>query len=296
MGGARPKILTTNTHVPNTSKMIYDSPFRIWSPETSAEFDNGPCAGRSCYMTAHTHMEDGLFFWECACGSWVIPRQRKISHELKHSADECGGYCAEHCLLTASALELRDAMDNGVPWGDIMLADEAAMLARLTPAQMATREAEAAAYEAAGERELQDFRVGKKAEKWGKLKCRVPRPCKYITLFMKRECAGCGAKVPEGQTQCSAKKGYRVCGEKLSGCWMHEQGKCCLYIHPDEPQWAAALSGDLCFDRQQQCFHLRGEHVEVAAPKPKNRFVEAATGAKKPTIQKKPRGEDRSAW
>lgn len=278
--------------------MSFNSSFRIWSPETSAEFDNGPCAGRSCYMTAETRMEDGLFFWECCCGSWVIPRQRKISHELKHSAEECGGYCAEHCLLTASALELRDAMDNGVPWGDIMLADEAAMLARLTPAEMAAREAEAAAYEAAGERDLQGFRVMKKADRWcakgGQMKFRVPRPCKYITLFMKRECAGCGAKVPEGQTQCSAKKGYRVCGEKLSGCWAHEQSHNCIYIHPDEPQWASALSGDLCYDRTAQCFHLRGEHVAApkAAPAP-NRFGALGGGG---GPRRNGGRDERSAW
>ena len=39
--------------------------------------------------------------------------------------------------------------------------------------------------------------------------------------------------------------GVRLCGEKLAGCWNHDQHRSCIYVHPDEPQWAAACAGTL---------------------------------------------------
>jgi len=81
----------------------------------------------------------------------------------------------------------------------------------------------------------------------------VPRPCKYQSLFLARTCAGCSAQVPEGQTHCQADKGYgRICGEKLAGCWAHEKNHTCIYVHPDEPWWSDALSGNLCYDRPKE--------------------------------------------
>jgi hypothetical protein len=66
-------------------------------------------------------------------------------------------------------------------------------------------------------------------------------------------------------------KGHRVCDRDFAGCWNHEQTRTCIYVHPDEPQWADACSGALCYDRQAQAFHLRG-----AAPPQTNRFVAVA--------------------
>jgi len=93
------------------------------------------------------------------------------------------------------------------------------------------------------------------------MKFRVPRPCKYATLYEQRICSDCGAKVPEGATVCKAMKGHRVCDQEFAGCWNHEQTQTCIYIHPDEPQWKDACSGALCYDRQASCFHLRGQEL-----------------------------------
>jgi hypothetical protein len=66
-------------------------------------------------------------------------------------------------------------------------------------------------------------------------------------------------------------KGHRVCDQEFAGCWNHEQTHTCIYVHPDEPQWADACSGALCYDRQAPVFPLRG-----AEPAQANRFTVAA--------------------
>ena len=121
-------------------------------------------------------------------------------------------------------------------------------------------------------------KVARKEEKWtnkGSMKFRVPRPCRYASLFEQRVCANCSAKLPAGSDTCSATivmveeqerrhdgrmagtgkmvarlaaagaASSRLCGEKLAGCWNHEQHHTCIYVHPDEPQWAAACAGTL---------------------------------------------------
>lgn len=165
-------------------------------------------------------------------------------------------------------------------WGDEMYDAHLAMLRAETPEQRAARlQAEAAADEKS-HNGLIKFSVGLKESKWckdGQMKFRVPKPCKYASLFAQRICAGptCGKKVPEGQTKCS-------CGEALAGCWNHEKTHTCIYVHPDEPQWEDACSGALCFDRQQQVFHLRSE--PLAAP---NRLLAFAQQAKEEPKQRR---------
>jgi hypothetical protein len=158
-------------------------------------------------------------------------------------------------------------------WGDMAWEDEQASRAAETPQQTAARLARDAEAERKNQKEFVGFLVSKKEDKWtkgGQMKFRVPRPCKYASLFAERICAGCNAAVPLGQTHCGAKKGYTVCGQELAGCWNHEQTKTCIYIHPDEPQWKDACSGQLCYDRQASCFHLKGQE-----PAQVNRFAAA---------------------
>ena len=167
-------------------------------------------------------------------------------------------------------------------WGDEMCDAHLAMLRAETPQQRAARLLADAAADEKSHNGLIKFSVGRKEDKWckgGEMKFRVPKPCKYASLFAQRICAGptCGKKVPEGQTKCS-------CGEALAGCWNHEKTHTCIYVHPDEPQWEAACSGALCFDRQQQIFHLRTEPLAAA-----NRFLAVARDAKEEPKERRER-------
>ena len=170
-------------------------------------------------------------------------------------------------------------------WGDEMYDAHMEMLRSETPQQRAARLQAEAAADVKSHNGLVTFSVKRKEEKWcsksGEMKFRVPKPCKYASLFAQRICAkpGCEKKVPEGQTKCS-------CGEILAGCWNHEKTHTCIYVHPDEPQWEAACSGALCFDRQQQIFHLRTEPLAAV-----NRFLAVAKNAKEePKERRRPSG------
>ena len=179
-----------------------------------------------------------------------------------HTGRECLGNCDEHPLVVGDVgcmLILENAGFQGVFWR--VAADDEEEVERLESADArAAREAKerderVAAAEAAN--------VARKAERWG-MKFRVPKPCKYASFFVKRACVACQEAgihsiVPEGQADCRAvipahtRKNHmgdtyqvaaRVCGAPLSGCHNHETHTC-IYVHPDEPQWADACSGRL---------------------------------------------------
>lgn len=170
-------------------------------------------------------------------------------------------------------------------WGDQMYDAWILMLKNETPQARATRLAGDAAQEVKSHNGVVSFSVHKKEDKWcknGQMKFRVPTPCKYAALFEQRICAGtigkaCGKHVPEGQEKCS-------CGEILAGCWSHAKKGNCIYVHPDEEQWSAACSGELCFDRQQFVFHLRTAPLAAA-----NRFVQLARNEKEAPAARKSR-------
>jgi hypothetical protein len=174
-----------------------------------------------------------------------------------HSVWECVGNCKIHTLVSGEAGSiwiLMNAGFNGV-WGRIDAEEAEARFAVETPAQKEARLAELARQDAAWREAIEASKIDAKTEKWcaksGAMKFRVPKPCKYATLFEKRICAGCGAKVPEGSDVCTAHKpatlttAARVCGETLAGCWNHEKAHNCIFVHPDEKQWADACSGKL---------------------------------------------------
>jgi len=224
--------------------------------------------------------------WHCQCDQ--VPPQAAAGH----SVWECVGNCKIHTLVSGEAGSiwiLMNAGFNGI-WGRIDGEEEAERLAAETPEQKAARLAELARMDAVTKAEIEATKVHRKEEKWcakdGAMKFRVPRPCKYATLFEKRICAGCGTKLPAGSDVCAAIKPatattrQRVCGETLAGCWNHEQTRTCIYVHPDEKQWADACSGALCYDRQRQCFHLQGEGP-ASAPSAPSRFA-ALVGPPRP--------------
>ena len=208
--------------------------------------------------------------------------QNKIYDELSWTE---GGW------ESAAALRLRDANRFGAPvswWGNQMFDAEVQMLKNETPAERLRRFAKEDAQDLARYNGIVKFSLKKKEEKWtanGKMKFRVPTPCKYASLFAQRICAGsmgkeCGKKVPEGQTKCS-------CGQALAGCWSHEEKRSCIYVHPEEKQgeidlWPAAMSGDLCFDRKRELFHLRTSPLAA-----ENRFEQLARNAREEPAPKK---------
>ena len=260
---------------------IYDprinTTFKSWDPATGEEWDNGPCG--KCHPQGCLDDFNGYVVWQCRHGDWFVKQEdQEVSAEQPHHHTACPGHCAQHPLMDDEMLDIARRMRAGGPscttWGDIMYEEEQAMLAAETPAQKAARLEAQVEHERKNKEGIVKYLVHRKEEKWtkgGEMKFRVPRPCKYATLYAERTCSDCGAKVPEGQTVCKAMKGHRVCDQEFAGCWNHEQTRTCIYVHPDEPQWADACSGALCYDRQAQCFHLRG-----AEPAQVNRFQAAA--------------------
>ena len=249
--------------------------YHPWAPKSLKALEAGPCDG-GCSAAFALDECEGFTIWNCRHGSWIMPKERQTSYEEGHTASECAGFCREHPLINAYVLSGRERDDQGLSWGDQLEIDLRAARAAETPAQTAARLAAEAAHEEASHKGLVKFSVSRKDAKWtagGEMKFRVPRPCKYASLFLAHTCPTCNKVLPKDQEVCA--NGHLP--EKLGGCWNHEQKGTCIYVHPDEPQWAAACSGALCYDRQRQVFHLKSE-----APPAANRFEAAAKSARPP--------------
>jgi hypothetical protein len=159
---------------------------------------------------------------------------------------------------------LENAAGHSELWGRMTVDEDLEREEAETPEERAAREAkELAAAAAAAEAAA----IQKKAARWTDgeaMKFRVPKPCKYATLYAKRLCAECDREgirsvIPEGEDICHAliparqRKNHmgdtvtdeaRVCGAPFSGCHNHVT-RTCIYVHPDEPQWGDACSGRL---------------------------------------------------
>jgi len=279
--------------------MTYDprtnTTFKSWDPSSDAEYDAGAC-GKGCHPQACMDEYEGYTIWQCQHGDWFFAQEQpQICVTEKHSHMDCPGNCAQHPLMEGSTLEISQRMRSSGPstttWGEMMYEEEQAYLAAETAEERAARLRAEAEHERKNKEGVVKYLVHRKEEKWtkgGEMKFRVPRPCKYATLYAQRICSDCGAKVPEGETVCKAMKGHRVCDQEFAGCWNHEQTRTCIYVHPDEPQWADACSGALCYDRQAQCFHLRG-----AEPAQVNRFQAAARQEQRPHAGHQHSGQQR---
>jgi len=200
-------------------------------------------------------------------GTWVAPHPLKcicMSCKPEEKALAWETPLCDMALLkemkTAGAY-FRYLEDNGVSWGGLAELEINAQRAAETPKQRAARLAKEAEQDRNREIELVNFSINRKEDRWtknGTMTFRVPRPCKYADLFAKRICANCNSHVPEGQTRCVSMKGHLVCNQEFAGCWSHTQGTC-IYVHPDEPQWADACSGKLCYEREHCGCTSRGE-------------------------------------
>ena len=243
---------------------------RFWSPKSDLEFENGPCGGK-CSATLSMGnggdlLGDGQYSvpWECQHGYWLMAAERPVATSVV-----CSGLTDEQRLAAGQTLS----------WGDELYLEDLLAEAAMTPEQRAGIAAFWVERERLDAEAVIQIKVHRKEEKWtdrsGSMKFRVPRPCKYASLFAKRMCASCFTHIPKGCDVCPAQivkeegeetrhdgrkvgsgkmitrlakegdKNIRTCGEKLAGCWSHERKRDCIYVHPDEPQWAAACAGTL---------------------------------------------------
>jgi hypothetical protein len=259
--------------------------YNVWTPSSLADLELGACGrGKSCnaIQCLGTDENTGTFTtWVCAHGAWFIPNEQSVAGP-DHTAQACRGDCATHPLMVGDNLlvhQLLGTSPNGT-WGDLVHAEEVAAWLAESPAQTAARMLRERQHAEANRQGRIRFSVNKKEDKWcsrGQMKFRVPRCCKYESLFLARTCAKCEHQVPAGQTHCQAANAVGVpCGEELAACWNHKATRTCIYVHSDEQQWAAACAGVLCYDRESQRFHLKSDAPPVA-----NRFEACARDARR---------------
>ena len=273
-----------------------------WIISSDRELEAGPCGHGCSAMSMHSEHEvcgRTMTLWDCPHGKWRPLDFLDVT--LPHDGDFCPGNCQFHPLMNGPVLEMARAMLLGVSWGDLMQEELDARRAAETPEERAARLAQEAAERVRFAKSLVDFNTKRKAAKWckdGARKFRVARPCKYAQLFLENKCAKCNGPCPDEVCPNAA------CKEVKASCWAHDvfmccrgcpppadspegdevdmrdgcprcggaTDSCCIYVHPDEPQWADAVAGRLLFDRDAQSFYLRGQ----PKPAPVNRFVAAA--------------------
>jgi len=274
-----------------------------WAPTSEKDYDAGACRQgcphTMCLSDGGDLLGDGSYLcaWECSHGSWLMAAPKPVDWSPGGAGRAIvlewdGAATAAACV---GWLEHRGSLS----FGDLTFLEDMRYYATETPAARAARKEAEALRDAADEARVIDSKVARKEEKWtnkGAMKFRVPRPCRYASLFEKRICAGCNTPVPEGQSTCSATVvkveeqerrhdgrmagtgkmvsrlakagdiGARTCGELLAGCWNHEQHHTCIYVHPDEPQWAAACAGTLRVKADNRLvFCMAGEEGGAAA-------------------------------
>ena len=302
----------------------------IWNAKSVEEFEAGACR-RGCSSTGCLKdgaygmiVGDSAFYapWECEHGIWLMPSEppsvrRAVESPLSHEA-----------LMLAI---LRSQED--LSFGEIAYLEDLEFYAAETPEQREGRKRAMLERDAQEEKGIILSKVKRKEEKWtnkGTMEFRICAPCRYASLLLQRTCAGCSAKVPLGQDICSAQIikveeqerrhdgkwagtgkmisrlakagdiGVRTCGEALAGCWNHEQHATCIYVHPEERQWADALAGRMPRKLSSKEYAewgmaaaaaAGGAGAEAARPPPLNRFqrLRKGGGAAPP-----PKG--RSAW
>lgn len=255
-----------------------------WAPKSLEEYESGACSKGCRHEESLGNGGDWLgngsyqVPWECPHGSFLMATEAPAgwtSHANGQSREVVLEWdSAETAAGCVRWLEHRGCLS----FGDITFLEDMRYYATETPEVRAARKEAEALRDAADEAKVIGNKVARKEEKWtnkGSMKFRVPRPCRYASLFQQRICANCSSHLPAGQDTCSAQiimveeqekrrdgrmagtgkmvarlagardTGVRLCGEKLAGCWNHDQHRSCIYVHPDEPQWAAACAGTL---------------------------------------------------
>lgn len=267
-----------------TPELRNSNVFMVSSPEDA---DTNPCGDCHCHMVAE--VTDAS--WTCPHGTWLYEysglEEWGVAGIPVPQTFSCACGCGQEPSECFRVI-INDARFNKLSWGDQTYIQDWIALQEETPEAKAKRLAKEKGREVQEKKEVICSSVKSKEEKWtkgGQMKFRVPKPCRYASLFLQHTCARCNSKVPAGQETCMAsivwvmgeevrngrkvetgklepkvvKSGGVPCKEKLAGCWNHEAHHTCIYIHPDEPQWADACSGKLCYDRDTQKFHNKGE-------------------------------------
>jgi len=126
--------------------------------------------------------------------------------------------CGYHPLLIGMVKEMHHAMLTGEMWGDIVCDLEMEMLALVSPAEKAAKDA---AEKKRSEEALVSYHIHKQTllnvdAKTGQLKKQILRPCKW-------------ANHP-------AENGYPA------GCAAYTKG-CCAHLHPGQPGYEEAKAG-----------------------------------------------------
>lgn len=291
----------------------------LWAPSDEIEYERGAC-GHGCSglgSDGADHLGAGGYTvpWQCAHGSWLmaakapagwLPAGDSRALELEWDSAQTATTCVRW-------LQHRGCFS----FGDITFLEDMRYYATEKPEVRAARKQAEALRDAADTTRVIGTKVARKEEKWtnaGAMKFRVPRPCRYASLFQQRICANCSTKLPAGTDTCSASivlveeqekrrdgrmagtgkmvarlagagdTGVRICGEKLAGCWNHDQHRTCIYVHPNEPQWAHACAGTLdvrADDRLVFCLATdpaSSASSRMAGAQP-NRFAPLAGGA-----------------
>jgi len=270
-----------------------------WNPKNEFEYDAGACR-KGCPHTLSMGnggdlLGDGSFTvpWDCQHGSWLMPTEAPAGWAAGASVSHASKLDWEESGLAAACVAWLAPQRDSLSFGDLVFLEDMEFYAAETPQERAARKEAMALRDAQDAGRVIASKVARKEEKWrGGQEFRVPRPCKYASLFAKRICANCSAHVPEGQSSCSASivmveeqerrhngrtagtgkmvarlakpgdTGVRTCGEKLAGCWLHDQHRSCIYVHPDEPQWDAACAGTLRVKTDNRLiFCMAGEEV-----------------------------------
>ena len=212
-----------------------------------------PC--RCCDAPHAMDRMDG--YWHCdqQNRTWVV-LDYPFDATANHDPEQCLGSCCQHLLMDSMVFSMIHADALNLSWGDLILADNAAMLAAETPEMRAAREAIEAAKEASRQLAIKAAEM----ERYARLKSqtntemvktnngkkiavirKVQEPCKWLYLDEK-------APRHEWRTLRDGKREppYRP---YLTGaeCWAFEYhdpktGKLqvkhtCDHLHPGEEGW-----------------------------------------------------------
>ena len=294
-------------------------PNLFWEPKSEAEFELGAC-GCGCHpqfaMRAEGYdllagYEDYyLSVWECDHGVWF----RHTNPSCVAGPPPFSGIPAIEKMRQQRVQETLGISDQ--VWLDILEEEE-----RMTPEMRASLEAALRKRFESDEQKVIAFKVKAIEEKWtkkGRLEFRIGAPCRYSTLLLERKCASCGSQVPEGNNRCTRmvlripdkdgglksvpctkwEAGQTECGEALTGCWNHEMHGTCIYVHPNERQWADACAKRLPRKLTAQEFADWGTTPPPQNPPQQNRFLAIGGSRRFPPPQQRPQNSAprQNAW
>ena len=210
-------------------------------------------------MLAHPHFLHAPMADLVANWAWPVDQSKP------HSVNHCVGNCPIHFLMTKTHQIAQNTTYYNTTWGDIFLADEEIINARVDPAVMlalkAKDQAEAARAEVEERLTLDASRMWSYAQEQKMLNSRgkgrdrhigkVDEPCKWLY---------CNEKAPKHLWTKNSRG--QLCAPLLQGlsgaeCWAHEyhdpkskkleKPHTCKRLHPNEDGWRDEWDGNRLF-------------------------------------------------